>query len=80
MALPVLALPLSLKGGQVMKKIAVVFALAFAFATGMAVVSVVVHPDRAMAIAPGQQLPCIQSRLPHATAHAANGDVQKCAK
>jgi hypothetical protein len=32
-----------------MKKIAVIFALAFAFTTGMAVVTVVAHTDRAMA-------------------------------
>jgi hypothetical protein len=32
-----------------MKKIALVFALAFAFTTGMAVVTVVAHTDRAMA-------------------------------
>jgi len=32
-----------------MKKLAIVFALAFAFTTGMAVVTVVAHTDRAMA-------------------------------
>jgi uncharacterized membrane protein len=32
-----------------MKKIALVFALAFAFTTGMAVATVVAHTDRAMA-------------------------------
>ena len=32
-----------------MKKIALVFTLAFAFTTGMAVVTVVAHTDRAMA-------------------------------
>jgi hypothetical protein len=37
------------KRGTIMKKIALVFALAFAFTTGMAVVTVVAHTDRAMA-------------------------------
>jgi hypothetical protein len=32
-----------------MKKLAIVFALAFAFTTGMAVVTVVAHTDQAMA-------------------------------
>jgi hypothetical protein len=32
-----------------MKKLAIVFALAFAFATGMAVVTVITHTDQAMA-------------------------------
>ena len=32
-----------------MKKLAVAFALTFAFTTGMAVVTVVAHTDRAMA-------------------------------
>ena len=36
-----------------MKKIALVFALAFAFTTGMAVVTVVAHTDRAMADSAG---------------------------
>ena len=37
------------KGDTIMKKIALVLALAFAFTTGMAVVTVVAHTDRAMA-------------------------------
>jgi hypothetical protein len=37
------------KGDTVMKKIALVFALAFAFTTGMAVVTVIARTDRAMA-------------------------------
>jgi hypothetical protein len=32
-----------------MKKLAIVFALAFAFTTGMAVVTVITHSDQAMA-------------------------------
>ena len=36
-----------------MKKIALVFALAFAFTTGMAVVTVVSHMDQAMADSAG---------------------------
>jgi hypothetical protein len=36
-----------------MKKTALVFALAFAFTTGMAVVTVVSHTDRAMADSAG---------------------------
>jgi len=32
-----------------MKKIAVIFALAFAFTTGMAAVTVIAHTDQAMA-------------------------------
>ena len=36
-----------------MKKIALVFVLAFAFTTGMAVVTVVVNDDRAMADSAG---------------------------
>ena len=37
------------KRGLTMKKIALVFALAFAFTTGMAAVTVVGHTDQAMA-------------------------------
>lgn len=48
MLLPVLA-RLIMKRGLIMKKIAVVFALAFAFTTGMAVVTVIAHADWAMA-------------------------------
>jgi hypothetical protein len=40
-------------GIAVMKKIALAFALAFAFTTGMAVVTVVAHTDRAMADSAG---------------------------
>jgi hypothetical protein len=40
-------------GETVMNKIALVFALAFAFTTGMAVVTVVAHTDRAMADSAG---------------------------
>ena len=36
-----------------MKKIALIFALAFAFTTGMAVVTVVAHTDRALADSAG---------------------------
>jgi hypothetical protein len=36
-----------------MNKIALIFALAFAFTTGMAVVTVVAHTDRAMADSAG---------------------------
>jgi hypothetical protein len=39
--------------GVIMKKIAVVFAVAFAFTAGMAVVTVVAHTDRAMADSAG---------------------------
>jgi hypothetical protein len=38
-----------MKWGLIMKKIAVVFALAFAVTTGMAVVTVIPHADWAMA-------------------------------
>jgi hypothetical protein len=41
------------KGDTTMKKIALVFALAFAFTTGMAAVTVVAHTDRAMADSAG---------------------------
>jgi hypothetical protein len=41
------------EGDTVMKKIALVFALAFAFTTGMVVVTVVAHTDRAMADSAG---------------------------
>jgi hypothetical protein len=41
------------EGDMIMKKIALVFALAFAFTTGMAVVTVVAHADRAMADSAG---------------------------
>jgi hypothetical protein len=41
------------EGDTIMKKIALVFALAFAFTTGMAVVTVVAHTDRAMADSAG---------------------------
>jgi hypothetical protein len=41
------------RGDTIMKKIALVFALAFAFTTGMAVVTVVAHTDRAMADSAG---------------------------
>jgi hypothetical protein len=37
------------RGDTIMKKIAVIFALAFALTTGMAVVTVVAHTDLAMA-------------------------------
>jgi len=37
-----------------MKKIAIIFALAFAFTTGMAVVTVVAHADQAMADCSGR--------------------------
>ena len=37
------------KGDTIMNKIALVFALAFAFTTGMAAVTVVAHTDQAMA-------------------------------
>ena len=37
------------QGDMIMKKIALAFALAFALTTGMAVVTVVAHTDRAMA-------------------------------
>lgn len=41
------------KGDMTMKNVALVFALAFAFTTGMAVVTVVAHTDRAMADSAG---------------------------
>jgi hypothetical protein len=41
------------RGDTAMKKIALVFALAFAFTTGSAVVTVVGHTDRAMADSAG---------------------------
>jgi hypothetical protein len=41
------------KMGSIMKRIAVVFALVFAFTTGMAVITVVAHTDRAMADSAG---------------------------
>jgi hypothetical protein len=41
------------RGDTIMKKIALVFALAFAFTTGMAVVTVVSHTDQAMADSAG---------------------------
>jgi hypothetical protein len=41
------------KGDPIMKSIALVFVLAFAFTTGMAVVTVVAHTDRAMADSAG---------------------------
>jgi hypothetical protein len=42
------------RGGELaMKKIALVFVLAFALTTGMAVVTVVAHTDRAMADSAG---------------------------
>jgi hypothetical protein len=37
------------RGDTIMKKIAIIFALAFALTTGMAVVTVVAHTDQAMA-------------------------------
>jgi len=40
------------KGDTIMKKIAVIFALAFAFTTGMTVMTVVANTDRAMADSP----------------------------
>jgi hypothetical protein len=40
-------------GDTIMKKIAVVFALAFALTTGVAVVTVVAHTDQAMADSAG---------------------------
>jgi hypothetical protein len=40
-------------GDTAMKKIALVFALAFAFTIGMAVVTVVAHTDQAMADSAG---------------------------
>ena len=46
--MPVLA-STSVRRDTIMKKIAVIFALAFAFTTGIAVVTVVAHTDRAMA-------------------------------
>jgi len=51
--------------GTIMKKIAVIFALAFALTTGIAVVTVVAHTDQAMAdsagtviVYPGQASQC----------------------
>jgi hypothetical protein len=41
------------KGDTTMKKIGLIFATAFAFITGMAVVTVVAHTDRAMADSAG---------------------------
>jgi hypothetical protein len=41
------------KGNTIMKKIALVFALAFALTTGMTVLTVVAHTDRAMADSAG---------------------------
>jgi hypothetical protein len=41
------------KGDLVMKNVALIFALAFAFTTGMAVVTVVAHTDKAMADSAG---------------------------
>jgi hypothetical protein len=49
--LPVLAA--SRIEGWIMKKIALVFALAFAFTAGMAVATVVAHTNRAMADSAG---------------------------
>jgi hypothetical protein len=43
-------------GDTIMKKIALVFALAFAFTTGTAVVTIVAHADRAMADSAGTTL------------------------
>jgi hypothetical protein len=43
----------TVEGELAMKKIGLVFALAFAFTTGMAVVAVVAHTDRAMADSAG---------------------------
>ena len=42
-----------LAGDTIMRNIALVFALAFAFTTGMAVMTVVAHIDRAMADSAG---------------------------
>jgi hypothetical protein len=44
---------MSRRGDTLMKKIAVIFALAFALTTGMAAVTVVAHTDRAMADSAG---------------------------
>jgi hypothetical protein len=41
-----------------MKKISLVFALAFAFTTGMAAVTAVAHTDRAMADSAGTVIVC----------------------
>jgi hypothetical protein len=46
-------LPITRMGDTIMKKVALVFALVFAFTTGMAVVTVVAHTDRAMADSAG---------------------------
>jgi hypothetical protein len=54
-----------------MKKISLVFALAFAFTTGMAVVTAVAHTDRAMADSAGQ-LSCVQSKRLNVTARIAD--------
>ena len=45
--------PINERGDMIMEKIALVFALAFALTTGMAVVTVVAHTDRAMADSAG---------------------------
>jgi hypothetical protein len=46
-------LPFTERGDRTMKKIALIFALAFAFTSGMAVVTVIAHTDRAMADSAG---------------------------
>jgi hypothetical protein len=46
------------KGETIMKKISLVFALAFGFTTGMAVVTAVAHTDRAMADSAGTVIVC----------------------
>ena len=51
--LPFLAKLGSVERNTIMKKMALVFALAFAFTTGMAVVTVVAHTDQAMADSAG---------------------------
>ena len=66
-----------IEGDTIMKKIAVIFALAFAFTTGMAVVTVVAHTDQAMADSAPRQLSCIRSKRLRATAQAADGDAQE---
>jgi uncharacterized membrane protein YqjE len=45
--------PINKRGDTIMEKITLVFALAFAFTTGMAVVTVVAHTNRAMADSAG---------------------------
>ena len=51
--------PVSVKEGDtVMKKLFLVLALAFAFATGMTVVTVVAHTDQAMADGGGNCSQC----------------------